>query len=132
LIKKKNYFLIKKVKFLNKFFSSRRRFLNVLRIIFGINYYIGFQILRCLGLSKDVKVGLITKKKLLEVSDFFVNYILIERGLRRQRNVLFLDRRIHGCVRGLRLLNGLPINGQRTHTNANTVRKLFKNYKFDS
>ena len=127
-IKRKVFF--KKIKFLNRFYYSGRRFLNVMRVVYGINYNTAYLVLSSFGFSKNSKLGMLNKRSLRLISDFFVNYLLIERGLRRFRNGLLLDRKVHGCIRGMRLLSGLPINGQRTHTNSKTVRKLFKGYKF--
>jgi small subunit ribosomal protein S13 len=119
------------IKFVNKYFLSNKRFLDAMTGVFGVNKHVANQILKLGGFSQNIKLVNIDNNFLKIVSDFFINYILVERGLKRYRNALLLDSKVSGNVRGIRLLNGLPVNGQRSHTNAKTVRKLFKAYKFE-
>jgi len=130
-IVKNKKLLARKIKFVNKYFLSHVRLVDSMRFVFGINYFIAFQICKSYGFSLNLKIGSIDPKILFKISDFFLSYLLVERGLKRYRNTLLLDRKNNGCVRGMRLLSGLPINGQRSHTNAMTVRKMFKFYKFE-
>lgn len=122
---------IKKVKFMNKFYFSNKSFLVVLSSIYGVNYYVSMQIFKILGLSLNIKMSKVNKNLMYSISDFFINYILVERGLKRYRNGIIMERKNSGNIRVIRLLSGLPIHGQRTHTNAKTVRSLFKNYKIE-
>lgn len=122
---------IKKIKFMNKFYSSNKSFLVVLSSIYGVNHYVSIQIFKILGLSLNLKLNKVNKNLMYSISDFFINYILVERGLKRYRNGIIMDRKNSGNIRVIRLLSGLPIHGQRTHTNAKTVRSLFKNYKIE-
>ena len=47
---------------------------------------------------------------------------MVEGDLRRERNQNVKRLMDIGCNRGLRHRKGLPVRGQRTHTNARTVR----------
>jgi small subunit ribosomal protein S13 len=118
----------KKVKFLNKQFFSQKRFLDCMESVYGINYFMANQVLRFFGLSYNTKLGNVSENKKNIISDFFLSYFLVERGLKKFRNNIFLTRRDIGLISGYRLFKGLPVNGQRTHTNSKTVRKLFKYY----
>lgn len=127
---RKKKLIIKKIKFINKYFLSIIKFISIMKKIFGINFYIGLQICRVFGLNYNIKIGYVDFLILKKIADFFISYLLVERGLRRFRNSLLIERKVNGCVLGIRLLNGLPIHGQRTHTNGKTVKKLFKFYQF--
>ena len=48
------------------------------------------------------------------------NHIMVEGDLRRERNQNVKRLMDIGCYRGLRHRKGLPVRGQRTHTNART------------
>ena len=48
------------------------------------------------------------------------NQIMVEGDLRRERNQNVKRLMDIGCNRGLRHRKGLPVRGQRTHTNART------------
>lgn len=119
-----------KVKFLNNYYSSNKRFVDCMRKIFGINYYMSFQVVKMCGFSSNYKISYIPAYHLNFISDFFISYFLVERGLKKFRNSILLDKKENGSVSGFRLFKGLPVNGQRTHTNAKTVRRMFKLYNF--
>jgi len=130
--KNKNKILkIQKVKFVNRFFSCNRRLIDCMRRIFGVNYYMAIQVSRMFGFSVYYKIGYASKINLNIISDFFISYFLVERGLKKFRNNLLLSRKENGSISGYRLFKGLPSNGQRTHTNSKTVRRMFKLYNFN-
>jgi ribosomal protein S13 len=121
----------KKVKFVNKNVSSSKRFLEVMRSVFGINYFMAYNVLKYLGYSKNIKfekIG-VTHKNL--ITDFFLSYFLVERGLKKFRYNLLFSRKEIGAKSGYRLFKGLSVNGQRTHTNGKTVRRMFKFYNIN-
>jgi small subunit ribosomal protein S13 len=122
---------VPKIKFLNVHFYPNKRFIDVMRNIYGVNYFMSKAIMRMLGFSLSTKIGNISSFYLNFISDFFISYFLVERGLRKYRNNIFLQRRESGSISGYRLFKGLPVNGQRTHTNARTVRSMFKLYNFN-
>jgi len=123
---------IRKLKFVNRHFLSSKRFLEAMRSVYGINYYISYQVSRMLGYSFNLKMHKISELDRNFISDFFLTYFLVERGLRKFKDNILISRREVGSLSGYRLFKGLPVNGQRTHTNAKTVRKMFKsNIDFD-
>lgn len=117
---------VRKLKFVNRHFFSSKRFLEAMRSVYGINYYISYHISRMLGFSFNLKMQKISESRRGFVSDFFLSYFLVERGLRKFKDNVLISRRDVGSVSGYRLFRGLPVNGQRTHTNAKTVRKMFR------
>jgi len=102
-----------------------------MRAVFGINYYMSYNVLRSLGYSKNMKFEKINDINKNAIVDFFLSYFLVERGLKKFRYNLVFSRKEIGSKSGYRLFKGLPVNGQRTHTNAKTVRRMFKFYNIN-
>jgi small subunit ribosomal protein S13 len=133
IIKKEKNKVVKfqKIKFLNSYYASNKRFVDCMRKVFGINYYMALQVSKMCGFSLNYKISFIPAYYLNYISDFFISYFLVERGLKKFRNNIFLERKENGSIAGFRLFKGLPVNGQRTHTNSKTVRRMFKLYNFN-
>lgn len=78
-----------------------------------------------LGFSRNYKIKSLTEEqiknllKLIEISN-----LLIMSDLKKFRNLLFKNLVFIKSYRGLRKIKGLPVRGQRTHTNSKTARKL--------
>ena len=97
-----------------------------LTYIFGIGQASAQQICAALGLSTDTKVRDLTDDEVTKLRDYFdanreVDPCLVEdRVLRRERQQSVKRLSEIGAYRGLRHRRGLPVNGQRTKTNART------------
>ena len=72
------------------------------------------------GVDPDVRVKDLTEDDLTKLRDYIQANIKVEGDLHREvsQNVKRLME--IGCYRGLRHRRGLPVRGQRTHTNART------------
>ena len=72
------------------------------------------------GVNPDVRVKDLTEDDLSKLRDYVQNNLKVEGDLHREvtQNVKRLME--IGCYRGLRHRRGLPVHGQRTHTNART------------
>lgn len=91
--------------------------------IFGIGSNKANQICDQLGLSDMYKVGQLTKNQIDQIMKLLSQSHLIDSELVRiiQNDIKrFIE---IGCYRGLRHNEGLPLRGQRTHTNAKTSRR---------
>ena len=91
-----------------------------LTYIFGIGLTRSQQICQELGMSPDTKVKDLTEDEAARVRRHIEQYFQVEGDLRReiQQNI---KRKIEiGCYQGIRHRRGLPVRGQRTHTNART------------
>ncbi|MEA5019046.1 MAG: 30S ribosomal protein S13 [Gordonibacter sp.] len=91
-----------------------------LTYIYGIGLTTSKQILAETGVDPDVRVKDLTEDDLSKLRDYIQENIKVEGDLHREvsQNVKRLME--IGCYRGLRHRRGLPVRGQRTHTNART------------
>ena len=91
-----------------------------LTYIYGIGRTRAQQTLAQTGVSPDVRVKDLSDEDLVKLRDWMDANYKVEGDLRREIN-LNIKRLIEiGCYRGLRHRRGLPVRGQRTHTNART------------
>ncbi|KAA1138521.1 hypothetical protein PGTUg99_025463 [Puccinia graminis f. sp. tritici] len=74
----------------------------------------------------DFDSGPSPQPKLLSLADDPLQRLLIESDLRREVRANIAHHRAIGSYKGKRHALGFPVNGQRTHTNAKTARKLNK------
>jgi small subunit ribosomal protein S13 len=91
-----------------------------LTYVFGIGRSRANQILGALEVDYDTKVRDLTDAEVLRIRQFIDSNYKIEGDLRREvaQNI---KRKIEiGSYQGLRHRKGLPVRGQRTHTNART------------
>ena len=73
-----------------------------------------------LNLDPSKRVNALTEQELTTIRDLIDKSYVVEGDLRRD-NAVNLKRLVDlGCYRGLRHRKGLPVRGQRTHTNART------------
>ena len=91
-----------------------------LTYIYGIGLTTSKEILAATGINPDVRVKDMTEEDLAKLRDYIQNNLKVEGDLHREvsQNVKRLME--IGCYRGLRHRRGLPVRGQRTHTNART------------
>jgi len=91
-----------------------------LTYVFGIGISRSHQVLDSLDIDYNTKVRDLTDSEVLRIRQFIDSNYKIEGDLRRDiaQNI---KRKIEiGCYQGLRHRRGLPVRGQRTHTNART------------
>jgi len=91
-----------------------------LTYIYGIGRPTANQIAVALGLSPDTKVRDLTEDEVTKLRDYIDEHYQVEGDLRRERTQAIKRLSEIGAYRGLRHRRGLPVNGQRTKTNART------------
>ncbi len=91
-----------------------------LTYIYGIGLTTSRKILEATGVNPDTRTDDLTEEELSKMRDYIQNNLTVEGDLHREvsQNVKRLME--IGCYRGLRHRRGLPVRGQRTHTNART------------
>ena len=90
-----------------------------LTYVFGIGRSRAAQIVKDAGVSPDTKVKDLTEDEIVKLREA-VESGEVEGELRRERSQNVKRLSEIGSYRGLRHRRGLPVNGQRTHTNART------------
>jgi small subunit ribosomal protein S13 len=91
-----------------------------LTYIFGIGRTRALQTLQETGVSGDVRVKDLTDEDLVKLRDHIEASYKIEGDLRREVAADIRRKVEIGCYQGIRHRRGLPVRGQRTHTNART------------
>ena len=91
-----------------------------LTYIFGIGPSTSRQICAALGLSTDEKVRDLTDEEVTSLRNYIDSNLQVEGDLRRERSQAIKRLGDIGAYRGIRHRRGLPVNGQRTKTNART------------
>ena len=91
-----------------------------LTYIFGIGEKTAKDILAATGINPDIRVKDLSEDDAGKLRDYIDQNLMVEGDLRRG-TALNIKRLIEiGCYRGVRHRKGLPVNGQRTKTNART------------
>ncbi len=99
---------------------SNKRVLISLRYIYGIGPAKARDICAALGISDDKRVNQLSDDEILKIRELVDRDYRVEGDLRREV-AMNVKRLVDlGCYRGLRHRKGLPVRGQRTHTNART------------
>jgi small subunit ribosomal protein S13 len=91
-----------------------------LTYIFGIGDSTARQICAALGVSPDTKVRDLTEDEVTALRNYIDTNLQVEGDLRRERTNAIKRLSEIGAYRGIRHRRGLPVNGQRTKTNART------------
>jgi small subunit ribosomal protein S13 len=91
-----------------------------LTYIFGIGQPTAREICVALGLSPDTKIRDLTDAEVTKLQRYIDEQYQVEGDLRRERQQAIKRLTEIGSYRGLRHRRGLPVNGQRTKTNART------------
>ena len=91
-----------------------------LTYIFGVGRSTSEKVLDDLGIKKDTKAKDLTEEEVVRIRDYLENNLKIEGDLRREvsQNIKRLIE--INSYRGIMHRRGLPVRGQRTHTNART------------
>jgi small subunit ribosomal protein S13 len=91
-----------------------------LTYIFGIGRTKASQICAKIGIPVERRVSQLTDDEVLRIRELIDRDYQVEGDLRREVAMNIKRLMDLGCYRGLRHRKGLPVRGQRTHTNART------------
>ena len=91
-----------------------------LTYIYGIGQPTAHKIATSLGLNPDTKVRDLTDEEVTKLRGYIDENLQVEGDLRRERSQAIKRLGEIGAYRGIRHRRGLPVNGQRTRTNART------------
>ena len=91
-----------------------------LRYIFGIGPKNAAEICSKLNIPEERRVNQLTDEEILRIRELIDRDYRVEGDLRREVAMNIKRLMDMACYRGLRHRRGLPVRGQRTHTNART------------
>jgi len=99
---------------------TNKRVVIALQYIHGIGQKIARDIMTKVNLPDDRRVSQLTDAEVLQIRELIDHDYMVEGDLRREVQLNIKRLMDLGCYRGLRHRKGLPVRGQRTHTNART------------
>lgn len=91
-----------------------------LTYIYGIGRPTSRKILEMAQIDKDTKSDDLTDAQINSIRQVIDSHFKVEGDLRSEVSMSIKRLMDLGCYRGLRHRRGLPVRGQRTHTNART------------
>src|SRR4029450_12185574 len=91
-----------------------------LTYIFGIGRATALKVCEATGLSPSEKIRDLTDPEITKLREYIAATLQVEGDLRRERSQAVKRLSEIGAYRGLRHRRSLPVNGQRTKTNART------------
>lgn len=99
---------------------TNKRVVIGLRSIYGIGATRAAKICGLAGVSESKRVHELTEDEIQKIREVIDSDYRVEGDLRREVAMNIKRLMDLGCYRGLRHRRGLPVRGQRTHTNART------------
>ncbi len=89
-----------------------------LTYIYGVGRSTSQKVLAIVGIDPNTKVRDLTEEEIIRLRDAIDREVTVEGDLRRERSQNIKRLMDIGCYRGIRHRRGMPVNGQRTRTNA--------------
>jgi small subunit ribosomal protein S13 len=99
---------------------TQKRVVIALQYIHGIGPHFAGDICEKVGIGAHRRVSDLTDAEVLQIREAIDRDYTVEGDLRRETSTNIKRLMDLGCYRGLRHRKGLPVRGQRTHTNART------------
>jgi len=99
---------------------TNKRVVIALQYIHGIGSRKANEIMEKVGIPEVRRVSQLTDQEVLQIREVIDRDYMVEGDLRREVAMNIKRLMDLGCYRGLRHRRGLPVRGQRTHTNART------------
>ena len=99
---------------------TNKRVVIALQYIHGIGPKTAQEIMAKVNLPQERRVSQLTDAEVLQIREMIDRDYMVEGDLRREVAMNIKRLMDLGCYRGLRHRKGLPVRGQRTHTNART------------
>ena len=97
-----------------------KRVIIALQYIHGIGPKVASEIIEKTNIAPERRVNELSDAEVLQIREVIDRDYMVEGDLRRETSMNIKRLMDLGCYRGLRHRRGLPVRGQRTHTNART------------
>jgi len=99
---------------------TNKRVLIALQYIHGIGPAKALEVCKKVDIDLTRRVNELSDAEVISMREVIDSDIIVEGDLRREKAMNIKRLMDLGCYRGLRHRRGLPVRGQRTHTNART------------
>lgn len=99
---------------------TNKRVIIALQYIHGIGPKIASEIVEKSNIATERRVNQLSDSEVMQIREVIDADYQVEGDLRREHSMNVKRLMDLGCYRGLRHRRGLPVRGQRTHTNART------------
>lgn len=110
----------------NKTISDSKSILYSLTILYGINKYQSKKICKNIGINPQITLNKLKNNHVNRLINYINKNLKVEQLLKKLKNERLNELIEIKSNRGIRQSQGLPVRGQRTHTNAKTSKKLKK------
>lgn len=108
----------------DKAISDSDSIIYALTVLYGINTYQSKKICKHIGINPQTTMNFLKKNQLNRLINFINKNLKIEQLLKKKQKDQLNHLLKIKTERGIRRSLGLPVHGQRTHTNAKTSKKL--------
>nr|YP_010507955.1 ribosomal protein S13 [Phytophthora humicola]UXG56299.1 ribosomal protein S13 [Phytophthora humicola] len=110
----------------NKTISDSKSILYSLTILYGINKYQSKKICKNIGINPQITLNKLKNNHVNRLINYINKNLKVEQFLKKIKTDKLNELVEIKSNRGIRQSQGLPVRGQRTHTNAKTSKKLKK------
>jgi small subunit ribosomal protein S13 len=110
----------------NKTISDSKSILYSLTILYGINEYQSKKICKNIGINPQITLNKLKNNHVNRLINYINKNLKVEQLLKKRKTEKVNELIEIKSNRGIRQSLGLPVRGQRTHTNAKTSKKLKK------
>lgn len=104
--------------------QNKKKIIYSLTSIYGLEKNQGLRICYQLNLNPKLKWEKLTKNEQIEIIDFIERNFVVGEKKKKENNQQIKLLQQNGSYRGFRHRNALPVNGQRTHSNARSYKRL--------
>nr|UQT68342.1 ribosomal protein S13 [Nothophytophthora sp.] len=110
----------------NKTISDSKSILYSLTVLYGINEYQSKKICKNIGINPQITLNKLKNNHVNRLINYINKHLKVEQFLKELEKEKLNELLEIKSNRGIRQSLGLPVRGQRTHTNAKTSKKLKK------
>ena len=112
----------------NKIISDSKSILYSLTILYGINEFQSKKICKNIGINPQITLNKLKNNHVNRLIIYINKNLKVEQLLKKSKTERLNELVEIKSIRGIRQSQGLPVRGQRTHTNAKTSKKIKKNF----
>lgn len=104
--------------------QNKKKIVYSLKSIYGVGKTKGFEVCKKVNINPQLKWDNLTKDQQVEIIDFIERYFLIGDKKKKNTQQRIKSLQENGSYKGFRHRYALPVNGQRTHSNARSYKRI--------